>query len=403
MDKLSFNGAALFQVRIIKTYTFRSYVFIELQWGRTFSSADKYQPALLPACEFELQWGRTFSSADNGYNNRYFGGGVGLQWGRTFSSADNVREAYQGFVDCVLQWGRTFSSADNGRRCRTAQRGDASFNGAALFQVRIIYWSCRLATVANQLQWGRTFSSADKLVVATGVACNFGLQWGRTFSSADNSSKDGATPGTNLLQWGRTFSSADKLPWETPANSCPGFNGAALFQVRINFFFEAKIVEFLGFNGAALFQVRIMRVRESSKKMPIQLQWGRTFSSADNFASAEDAFTRILGFNGAALFQVRIIGHRIKCDAEPVSFNGAALFQVRIKYLAARENFQGARLQWGRTFSSADKKCRPLLNSGGDGALQWGRTFSSADNPRLGASGGHGSGASMGPHFFKCG
>ena len=85
-----------------------------------------------------------------------------------------------------------------------------------------------------------------------------------------------------------------------------------------------------------------------------------------------------LSFNGAALFQVRknCQGHRPGYGRG--RFNGAALFQVRKKVKERKQIMQIKVLQWGRTFSSAEKA--PLL------------IFPPAPAR-----------ASMGPHFFKCG
>ena len=59
------------------------------------------------------------------------------------------------------------------------------------------------------------------------------------------------------------------------------------------------------FNGAALFQVRKDNTKTRQWKSFAQLQWGRTFSSAESQKNFRffDALAR--RFNGAALFQVR--------------------------------------------------------------------------------------------------
>ena len=61
------------------------------------------------------------------------------------------------------------------------------------------------------------------------------------------------------------------------------------------------------FNGAALFQVRIIPLESVVKIEDADLQWGRTFSSADNDTVSVQMFRTGTAFNGAALFQVRII------------------------------------------------------------------------------------------------
>ena len=158
------------------------------------------------------------------------------------------------------------------------------------------------------------------------------LQWGRTFSSAESPFAKGKSAlYETLLQWGRTFSSAERPAAQAGHERNLGrFNGAALFQVRKGEVWQAHAVsQKASFNGAALFQVR--------KEPTIFHSPGRRGR-----------------FNGAALFQVR----KVPPSGLPRRFS--------------------KRLQWGRTFSSAEseewRQCSPT----GLG-LQWGRTFSSAE------------------------
>ena len=108
------------------------------------------------------------------------------------------------------------------------------------------------------------------------------------------------------------------------------------------------------FNGAALFQVRKGQLKPLALSNPSQLQWGRTFSSAER--------------RGWSFFG--------ECVAS--CFNGAALFQVRKGFQSGNGTFRNISLQWGRTFSSAERK------------IQSGKPTGRRK-------------ASMGPHFFKCG
>ena len=83
-------------------------------------------------------------------------------------------------------------------------------------------------------------------------------------------------------------------------------------------------------------------------------------------------------FNGAALFQVRkadsplqlrIIARRLQWGR---TFSSAESKLVKNRQSVIKE------LQWGRTFSSAERgKVMQIINT--DGLLQWGRTFSSAE------------------------
>ena len=135
----------------------------------------------------------------------------------------------------------------------------------------------------------------------------------------------------------------------------------------------------------------------------------------------------VLCFNGAALFQVRklikignvhYLGIRLQWgrtfssaetfpirwtqNRSPLGFNGAALFQVRKRFGLFRGGALAYWLQWGRTFSSAEtsQTTRPLQSAT---PLQWGRTFSSAETKIGCPSQAPAARASMGPHFFKCG
>ena len=164
-----------------------------------------------------------------------------------------------------------------------------------------------------------------------------------------------------------------------------GFNGAALFQVRkVDFRGGGAEAKKKGFNGAALFQVRKEHL-------------GLLYRS------------RASRFNGAALFQVRKEPRKKKEGAEskalqwgrtfssaerirspspsrrPLkSFNGAALFQVR-----KEERYKGAGLTQPRFNGAALFQVRKVAPGAVQGryegeALQWGRTFSSAESSPLG-------------------
>ena len=89
--------------------------------------------------------------------------------------------------------------------------------------------------------------------------------------------------------------------------------------------------------------------------------------------------TTFCRFNGAALFQVRKPqNYPLPWTASTQCFNGAALFQVRKQRVPPDVISNRLRLQWGRTFSSAE-------------------TLISMPEIMMRPS------ASMGPHFFKCG
>ena len=85
------------------------------------------------------------------------------------------------------------------------------------------------------------------------------------------------------------------------------------------------------------------------------------------------------------------------------SFNGAALFQVRKESAGANSAPAKPKLQWGRTFSSAERYdyaelvYRDVTASMGPHFFKCGK-FIATDRDGFADLF-----ASMGPHFFKCG
>ena len=160
------------------------------------------------------------------------------------------------------------------------------------------------------------------------------------------------------------------------------FNGAALFQVRKEPLglkgFKAPSG---GFNGAALFQVRKAQVVVSPALLFFQrLQWGRTFSSAESSDGFDDYPRAQYASMGPHFFKCGKVCEISSAMFARDSFNGAALFQVRkgdcqlICVTATTE------LQWGRTFSSAERLRNYHAELVYRDELQWGRTFSSAES-----------------------
>ena len=90
---------------------------------------------------------------------------------------------------------------------------------------------------------------------------------------------------------------------------------------------------------------------------PDMLQWGRTFSSAESLSWGRTLQPLICArFNGAALFQVRKVERHVFVEQIAHCFNGAALFQVRkVVEVDAKSGVYRITLQWGRTFSSAER------------------------------------------------
>ena len=107
-----FNGAALFQVRKDFSETTIIPTFLQLQWGRTFSSAERNSNDPTNEDALRLQWGRTFSSAESSV----FEFSV-----RTSEPRFNGAALFQ--VRKEITW-------------RSKSLNRIGFNGAALFQVR---------------------------------------------------------------------------------------------------------------------------------------------------------------------------------------------------------------------------------------------------------------------------
>ena len=180
------------------------------------------------------------------------------------------------------------------------------------------------------------------------------LQWGRTFSSAESHPLADTIPAAMVLQWGRTFSSAEScLKSQLSMLSHLRFNGAALFQVRkahLRLGCECRIDASM---GPHFFKC-------GKKRQELNYAKRKEASMGPHFFKCGKYCLFVMGPHG------------------PECFNGAALFQVR-KAGSPFESFQN------------------------DNWLQWGRTFSSAERPAPASRQAFSPAASMGPHFFKCG
>ena len=300
MALAGFNGASLFQVRKgLEIITFQTSKQ-KLQWGRTFSSAER--PLILAARE-RGKWASMGPHFFKCGKERT----AWLQWGRTFSSAERstricvgwpFKKASMGphFFKCgklgvsfrwqppldELQWGRTFSSAESSAEVFACLTAASSFNGAALFQVRKVFRRFRGGGVRKKLQWGRTFSSAESRQGRQhGVRVPLASMGPHFFKCGKNRHLSGG-----LLR-------ADR------------FNGAALFQVR-----KDPSGSPSGSPSSPLQWGRTFSSAESSPMdlitpLDFSLQWGRTFSSAERGGAVGKNRWRRCSFNGAALFQVR--------------------------------------------------------------------------------------------------
>ena len=134
------------------------------------------------------------------------------------------------------------------------------------------------------------------------------------------------------------------------------FNGAALFQVRkaMRPWFRRAICA--GFNGAALFQVRKEAIKARLAVQQSVASMGPHFFKCGKKIMRRRGKTTRISFNGAALFQVRKVGvvetistRKHKASMGPHFFKCGKAAHSPI-HLETRVT-----LQWGRTFSSAER------------------------------------------------
>ena len=136
----------------------------------------------------------------------------------------------------------------------------------------------------------------------------------------------------------------------------------------------------------------------------MRLQWGRTFSSAERYQEMAKCVNELVGFNGAALFQVRKAPSQSHHPAiDSAASMGPHFFKCGKSLARNQRREERFMLQWGRTFSSAERKPNEEMRANRTAGLQWGRTFSSAESAAAEAAKPTIVAASMGPHFFKCG
>ena len=231
-----FNGAALFQVRKADNYGERCNQPYNLQWGRTFSSAERR------ASRRRLLEGELSSMGPH-----FFKCGKCF----TFTEIDQPLT--------TLQWGRTFSSAERCDPNKKKKDYDYSSMGPHFFKCG--------------KRGGRRYRALDR-------ASSMGPHFFKCGKSRANGS---AAPAPARLQWGRTFSSAERIVH--PLLRRFAFRSS----MGPHFFKCGKIVPSgrlngfrIFFNGAALFQVRkVLEISPSSINKSC-LQWGRTFSSAES-------------------------------------------------------------------------------------------------------------------------
>ena len=328
-----FNGAALFQVRKEGIRWRAPRDDFRLQWGRTFSSAESATEVITIQCGIELQWGRTFSSAESFYQSglrlsasgasmgpHFFKCGKGnirvfekrpkrASMGPHFFKCGKMAKRFEGvdhwiasmgphFFKCGkgreigqrrkkvsrLQWGRTFSSAESWYHLAVQTGWELRFNGAALFQVRKGLRMRLLADANLAASMGPHFFKCGKITgTLLGELGKSGFNGAALFQVRKVNLYERQLDQMVLASMGPHFFKCGKgASWVQGTQAAAGFNGAALFQVRKEPRRDSASLSVSSFNGAALFQVRKVKNRATRYWAGAQLQWGRTFSSAES-------------------------------------------------------------------------------------------------------------------------
>ena len=186
---------------------------------------------------------------------------------------------------------------------------------------------------------------------------------------------------------------------DTPGRS---FNGAALFQVRKGTADWISVSCSSGLQWGRTFSSAERSVSPDIFETIERLQWGRTFSSAERQANAIGRSDSSAASMGPHFFKCGKQSRRSRPRNDESGFNGAALFQVRKAINLAGTKSTTGRLQWGRTFSSAERQTDEFTANGGRVGFNGAALFQ-VRKGRAALASGKGLWASMGPHFFKCG
>ena len=183
----------------------------------------------------------------------------------------------------LLQWGRSHSTAETTVTPPAFHRAICRFNGAAVTRLRKPPSGRRCVILLSLLQWGRSHSTAETFHAAKQATQDAELQWGRSHSTAetcafeyDAGEAGPASMGPQSLDCGNPGISRI-----TQRDAHPCFNGAAVTRLR-------KLV---GENRAA--------------RVPMQLQWGRSHSTAETARFQRCVQSIKSSFNGAAVTRLR--------------------------------------------------------------------------------------------------
>ena len=116
--------------------------------------------------------------------------------------------------------------------------------------------------------------------------------------------------------------------------------------------------------GPHFFKCGKLKELQSEAGSEYLLQWGRTFSSAESRRIPRQSFLCRRASMGPHFFKCGKHPRTRRQSRRRACFNGAALFQVRKVIICAGILGQHVALQWGRTFSSAERRHLPLQGGG---------------------------------------
>ena len=381
-----FNGAALFQVRKEKLSTSQQTLSALLQWGRTFSSAESrnkddnhFVASLASMGPHFFKCGKCGHCLAPLERLLRFNGAALFQVRKVLPLGEYNPTGLKASM------GPHFFKCGKWQFKSEYHASGPCFNGAALFQVRKVTTICLSGRRSPALlQWGRTFSSAESWQIAR---CQRNevkarLQWGRTFSSAERQEQRVHAAEQKVASMGPHFFKCGKQSKHCARNSWnSSFNGAALFQVRKatqptanltptellqwgRTFSSAESNEWSHLVARDFQELQWGRTFSSAERSLARLamdnetgwlQWGRTFSSAERYNRHDNAQTNRDASMGPHFFKCgKIRKHRLQRRGTLASM-GPHFFKCGKLFQAPKTPLSAAVLQWGRTFSSAER------------------------------------------------
>ena len=158
------------------------------------------------------------------------------------------------------------------------------------------------------------------------------------------------------LQWGRTFSSAESSSFALPLRTALGASmGPHFFKCGKQAVGRISQIQRPASMGPHFFKCGKVR-KTSLYSQFARASMGPHFFKCGKMPEKSPLNSLVPRFNGAALFQVRKVAKEAGIPVARLRrFNGAALFQVR-KVIPVFPILPTPQLlQWGRTFSSAER------------------------------------------------